>query len=260
MNRELTHQEASELLGAYALDALESHERDAVDAHVAGCGWCQAEATEHREVAALLSSGVAAPPPGLWDRISSAMEEVPPPLNLAAVTALKGRPRSSPRRDRRTVSMPARLVAAVSVAAVAIIGVAGLIGTGVLDREQSSRHPFALHGEELERTIAAAKADPTARRVDLRSGDGAIFAEAWMLADGRGYLVSNNLPRLDADKTYQLWAVEGIEKVSVGVLGPGPEASAFRASGPVTALAITAEDGGGARQPTADPLVVGRLA
>lgn len=276
MNGELEHREASELLGAYALDALDLDERDAVEAHMAGCGWCQAEFTEHREVAALLSSGVAVPPLGLWDRISSAMEEAPPPLDLSVVTAIsprhadavpsnslvrhRRRPRSSAQRDRRTVSMSARFVAAMSVAAVALFGVAGLVATGVLDDGPTAEQVALPHGQELQRTIAAAMADPAATKVSLRSGDGLLFADAWMLPDGRGYLVSNNLRPLASDRTYQLWALEGIDKISVGLLGPSPDATAFRATGPVTALAITEETGRGASQPTGDPLVVGNLA
>lgn len=276
MNGELDHREASELLGAYALDAVDSDERDTLEAHVAGCGWCQAEVMEHREVAALLTSSLAVPPPGLWPRISAAMEEQPPPLDLAAVVALKptdardllapGQARRSRRSrlwagdDGRIAGMPARAVAAVvAVAAVAVFGVAGLVGTGVLDGGESTPQAAAPHGEELGRTIAAAMADPAATRVALRSGDGQVFAEAWMLPDGRGYLVSNNLEPLPPDRTYQLWALEGIDKISVGILGPAPDATAFRATGPVTALAITEEAGGGAPQPTSDPLVVGRL-
>ena len=43
MERELTHDEAAELLGAYALDAVEADERDAIEHHLNECPRCRAE-------------------------------------------------------------------------------------------------------------------------------------------------------------------------------------------------------------------------
>jgi len=51
MGRELSHVEVVDLLGAYALDALEGDEREAVERHVAQCASCTAEIADHREVA-----------------------------------------------------------------------------------------------------------------------------------------------------------------------------------------------------------------
>ena len=47
MGRELSHEEVADLLGAYALDALEPAELQAVDRHVQGCRACLAEVAEH---------------------------------------------------------------------------------------------------------------------------------------------------------------------------------------------------------------------
>ena len=82
MGRELTHVEASELLGVFALDALDGDEREAVDRHLGGCRMCQVEVIEHLEVAAVLTAGLDRPPEGLWERISESLEDVPPPLTL----------------------------------------------------------------------------------------------------------------------------------------------------------------------------------
>src|SRR5687767_20703 len=89
MGRELSHAEVVDLLGAYALDALEPAELQAVDRHVQGCRACRAEVAEHREVAGLLTPGWGKPPAGLWDRIATSLEEKPPPLDLAPVIAMK---------------------------------------------------------------------------------------------------------------------------------------------------------------------------
>lgn len=254
MGRELDHREASELLGVYACDAVDGVEREALGLHITGCGWCQAEVVEHREVVALLTSGLEGPPAGLWERISGSLEETPPPLDLAAVVALNPHLRRQP--QRRVAAMVAALVA---VAAVLVVGVVGIVGSGVFKDDLPPSQVALVHGDVLQRTIDAAVADPAATKVELRSPDGALFADAWMLPDGRGYLVSNNLPRVGSERTYQLWALEGIDRVSVGLLGSGREPSAFRATGPITALAITEEMAGGVTSTVKDPLVVGIL-
>ncbi|MDQ4069764.1 MAG: zf-HC2 domain-containing protein, partial [Actinomycetota bacterium] len=89
MGRELTHEEATDLLGAYALDALEPAEHQEVDRHVQRCPACRAEVAEHREVAGLLTPGWEKPPPGVWGKIAASLEEAPPPLDMAPVIALK---------------------------------------------------------------------------------------------------------------------------------------------------------------------------
>src|SRR5918997_3027311 len=111
MGRELSHEEVAGLLGAYALDALEPAELQAVDRHVQGCQACLAEIAQHREVAGLLTPGWGKPPAGLWDRIAASLEESPPPLDLAPVMAMKPAPPPTPitdagsRRRRRTLGI-----------------------------------------------------------------------------------------------------------------------------------------------------------
>ncbi|HEX3947373.1 MAG TPA: anti-sigma factor, partial [Acidimicrobiales bacterium] len=78
MSTDMEHDEIIQLLGPYALDALDPDEAAAVDAHLRDCPRCQAEVDAHREVAAALATGAvvddAEPlPPGLWDRIADRM-------------------------------------------------------------------------------------------------------------------------------------------------------------------------------------------
>src|SRR5260221_6653406 len=81
-------QDIEELLGAYACDAVDPDERDAVERHLPGCPRCRAEVAELREVTALLANADAATPvpDGVWDRIASSLEETPPPLRLSVIT------------------------------------------------------------------------------------------------------------------------------------------------------------------------------
>ncbi len=241
----MNHFEVRELLGAHALDALDGDEQEAVDRHVRDCRACQTELAEHREVAAFLTPGWAAPPEGIWDRIAGSLEEKPPPLDLAPVVPL---------RARQGVG----LRAASMVAAVAAV-VIGLMGVKIVDDgRRLDRITAGVHSEELQQAANAALVDPRADKVALRSEDGAWFADAVMLENGTGYLVRHNLPPLSPDRTYQLWALNGTSKISVGTLGPSPEVAAFHATGAVWALAITDEPTGGVVTTDRAPVVLGR--
>ncbi len=245
--RRFGHAEVAELLGAYALDALEVDEARQVASHLADCPSCAAEVTQHREVAGLLAAGWLPAPDGVWEQIAEALEENPPPV--PDVLAL------APARRRRGVWARVATVAAV-VAALVI----GALGTRVFDDQRRLDDlAVALAGEELTRAANAAANHPDAVPVALRSADGSVEADAYLLPDGTGFLVSDTLAALDPAETYQLWAVVGTAKISLGVLGPDPGVSAFRVVGDVSALAITEEEAGGVVVSQRAPTVVGAV-
>ncbi|MDQ1416012.1 MAG: hypothetical protein QOF81_1625 [Acidimicrobiaceae bacterium] len=82
MERLTEHAELQELLGAYALDAVEPDEAAAIERHLPTCPRCRTELADHREVAALLGYAGGSAPSGLWDRIIASLEEPPPALRL----------------------------------------------------------------------------------------------------------------------------------------------------------------------------------
>ncbi len=250
MGRELNHAEAAEFLGAYALDALDEHERVQVERHVRDCGACQTEVSEHREVVAYLAPTSTRAPEGLWDRIAGSLEEIPPPLQMppAPVVPIE--------RARRRL-IPSRIAAAA--AAVAVVAAMGVVGVSVVDDEGPGREvAVEAPAAELDRTVKAAVADPRARRIELVSADKELRADTVVLPDGTGYLVSSNLPELGAGRTYQLWALVGTNKISVGVLGTKPGQSGFKAAADAWGFAITEETAGGVVATQNDPVVVGR--
>jgi anti-sigma factor RsiW len=249
MGRDLSHVEASELLGAYALDAIEGDERAALERHTEVCAACQQEVLGHREVAGLLTPGWAKPPEEVWERIAAALEETPPPLDMAPVIAMRP---AAPKRTRGFAV--AAMVAAVAAAVIAVLGV-----KVVDDGRRINELAQGAHADELQRTVNAALLDRDARQVDLRSSDGALSVQAVLLRDGTGYLVRDNLPRLSPDRTYQLWALVGTSRVSIGVLGADPNITGFKANGPLSGLAVTNEAAGGVVSTVRDPVVVGRV-
>ncbi|TML61703.1 MAG: hypothetical protein E6G17_09050 [Actinobacteria bacterium] len=240
----LNHAAIEELLGAYALDAVDDDERDAVERHLAECPRCRAEVTEHREVAALLANAGLPAPDGLWDRLAGVLDAPPPQLALAPVTP--------PRRRRRAVVGWA--AAAVAAAVVAVLGVTAITQGRRLDHALQ-----ALRQNGLLRAALAASTSTGARHAELASPDGRVLASAVLLRDGTGFLVRDDLTPLPADRTYQLWGIIGGDKISLGLLGRHPGVVAFRAAGDVAGFAVTAERAGGAVAPTGTPVIAGAV-
>lgn len=82
MERLTDHEELQGLLGAYALDAVEPDEAEALERHLTTCPRCRNELADHREVAALLGYAGVPAPSGVWDRIIASLEETPPVFNF----------------------------------------------------------------------------------------------------------------------------------------------------------------------------------
>jgi hypothetical protein len=251
MDRELSHDEAIELLGAYALDAVDGDEREALERHLQECPRCRAEVADHRTVASFLGSAGGPAPEGLWDRIAGSLEEAPPELRLAPVVPLQKA------RERRSV--PLWLGAAAGAVAAAVIAVLGVQVVHLNHQVDNLAAPQRADAVLLS-AATHAFADPTAWRASLRSSDGAVTAKAVVLADGSGFLVADSLPPLPSGRTYQLWAVAGGQKISAGVLGSRPGVVAFRyAASDVSAFAVTAERAGGVVSSANSPVVLGNV-
>lgn len=224
------------LIPLRALDALEPDERAAVDDAIAADASLAEELADYRAVAALLAEAVesdAPPTPsaGVWQAISRAVEgDRPPRSGLAPVVALERRRRWS------------RVSAAISIAAVAVsVGLA----IRVIDLENDSTAP------DVGRLAAEKVLEPGAEVLTLAAAEGHEGEEARIVvgADGLGYVVSDTLPALPADRTYQLWViVPGDEEprvVSAGVLGNDPDVAQFQTDGDIVGFAITDEVAGG---------------
>jgi hypothetical protein len=251
MERQLSHAEAVELLGAYALDAVDIDEREALEHHLHECPRCRAEVVDHRTVASFMGSAGGPAPEGLWDRIAGSLEEAPPELRLAPVVPLQQA------RDRRSVPLWVGAAAgAVAAAVIAVLGVQVVHLNNQVDNLAAPQRPDAA----LLSAATHALADPTARRASLRSSDGGVTAQAVVLPDGSGFLVADDLPALPSDRTYQLWAVAGGQKISAGVLGSRPRVVAFRyPAADVSAFAVTAERAGGVVSSANSPVVLGNV-
>jgi hypothetical protein len=250
------HAEVAELLGAYALHAVDDAERALVEDHLADCPKCRGEVADHILVATALGNRGGDAPEGLWDRIVGELDQAPPPMRVvvdeggtARVTSL------AERRRART-----RLAATVGSIAAAAVLIAGLGVQVVRQDDRIDELETAMTSDAVQEAATAALADPAGQRVQLVSADGSRVATAVLLPGGAGYLLRGDLPSLSGDRTYQLWGKTSGGLVSLGVLGAEPDAVvAFQAGDPVDLLAITEESAGGVQQSRNAPVVSGQF-
>ena len=251
----MAHHEIEELLGAYALDAVHPEEARLVEEHLVECPKCRAEVAEHREVAALLTSGSTEPvPDGVWDRIAADLGDTPPPVPIEVAFGQ--------RQVKRTVvrDRPVRALAGLAAAA-AILVVALMAGVLVNQRSQIDDLQGEVASAVEQDSVLALLEQPRTQVVSLHSEDGVAEARAVVGDDGDSLLLASGLPQLADGRTYQLWGLpDGRESmVSLGVLGADPDQAEFHVEGGITTLAITEEPGDGSTQPSSDPRVTGAL-
>jgi hypothetical protein len=245
---ERSGQGMDDLLGAFALDAVDPVERAMVERHLAADPVARAEVDEMRETAAVLASlprDEEGAPAGFWDRIAGAIGS-PAPERAA--------PQPIPiTRARRFNSVPARVFMPAAAAAAIVIAVLAV---------QVATRPSNQAGD-----VAAAYNHAVANgavAVNLRRTEtGPVAAEIALQRDGSGYLRNVRLAPLPAGKTYQLWAVVGSgtsqRAISAGVLGRDPSAAAFHVSGSPDAFAVTVEDAPGVVSSAQVPEAVGKV-
>lgn len=245
----MTEQEIEELLGAYALDAIEPAERAEVEAHLAICPQCRAEVAAHREVAALMANSSIAVPEGLWDRIAGELSpELPEPM-LDSKHLIAHLPNNEHLRKRSPAFIGAMIAAAAVIIVIALLSV------------QVANLSRQVHtGGSTPSGIAAAVQSVLShqhRSVVLTSTNKKFDATVAVGPNGDAYWVSSNLALLGRSKTYQLWTiVRGTTVVSLGVLGPNPKtATGFRLEPDMRRLMVTIEPEGGTPQPTSPVLV-----
>jgi anti-sigma-K factor RskA len=268
----MSHDEASDLLAVFALDAVDSDEHEEIEAHLAVCPRCRAELDAHRDVAAALGNSVESLPEGLWSSIASRLprpDEEPPPMptllrDEAPPAAPASEERSSRgfRTPRRTSSSSHRRASrgrllSVASLAVAAAAVAAVLGVNLV--HANSR--ISNLQQAPTASAAAALRKPGHVVVNVESTRHVELAQFVVLPTGQGYLVKSNLPTLSAAKTYQLWGVINGRAISLGLLGQAPHAAAFSLAGSPqpSKLGITVEPAGGSVVPTGAMLAAGTV-
>jgi anti-sigma-K factor RskA len=225
-----------ELLGAYALDAVDDDERARVEDYLEINPRAAEEVRQHREVATMLAFTGMDAPDGVWSRIESEIESTAPAPGpeLAKVFALE-RPAAAP-ADRTPRRTPVWLLGAAAALALVVAGAVVVAGT----RSDPNDDPIA-------EAYASAEADRDSIRTELVAEGNDAVAVGLIDQDGHGYLDGSALPPLADGETYQLWGViaDNGDVVSLGILGRQPELETFTIESDVSALAVTIEQAPG---------------
>jgi hypothetical protein len=290
----MSHEELQELLGAYALDAVEPEDATRVEQHLEVCPRCRDELRCHREVVGVLAYAGQEAPPGLWDRVVAGVHQededagAPPQLRpLPGAGAGPTIPGWTPWITRRAVRTSGRAAGpgrasgraagpgrasgrapgfrlASFVAAAALV-VVGLLAAQVVALEHRTDHLgaeiSAMAYQPSMATVQAALSVPGAKKVVLRPVSGGTSSlDAVILPGGTGYLYGVHLAPLDPEHTYQLWGIVGSERISYGLIGSHPApVTAFQVAQGVQALAVTEEVAGGVVSTANAPVVVGMV-
>ncbi|HXT22923.1 MAG TPA: anti-sigma factor [Thermoanaerobaculia bacterium] len=251
-----------ELVAAHALGALDAEERAGLERHLAGgCPVCGPELEAMERVA----EAIALSPPPVQPRPEVRRQLLE---RAAAVVPLR----------RRLTRRSSGAVWAVA-ASVAVLLLAGALAWGVslqqrLAREQRARAALAadlataraqlqhVEGERvtLLRHLAVLGASRL-QQVQLAALPPAPTASGRMFVDpgsGKALFSAAGLPRLQPNRTYQLWFIAGGKPVSAGTFDIGASGQGQllveRAPPPaeVQAWAVTVEPAGGVPQPTGE--------
>jgi anti-sigma-K factor RskA len=223
-----------QMIGPYALDALEADDRSRFEAHLAQCEQCRVELAGFQSTAARLGEAEATPPPpGLRDRLVGLVTETP--QERPVVTALAQRS-----RVRRV--LPRIALAAASAAAV--VGIGGFVV------EHQRADDLSADQSHLTSVMSAPDASTTEAEV---TGGGALKVIA-SHDRNEAVVVGTSLADLSSDRTYQVWRMHDGKPTSVGLLGHGPGLLYVDDLDGADAFAITVEPAGGSDQPTSDPI------
>jgi anti-sigma factor RsiW len=214
--------ELHDLTAAYALDALDPHEVEEYEAHLATCERCRAELAQFAPTTAALAYAVTPkdPPAELRDRI------------LAAARA--DRPNVVPLRPRAARAGTRALVAVAAVAACAAVGL-GIWNVSLHNRLDHAQQQ-ALRSLPLSGATGSAIVGP----------------------GGHASLVVAHLQAAPSGKTYEAWVMRGTSAAPAGLFRGGSQTTVVplsRRVPPGSRVGVTLEPAGGSAQPTGTPLI-----
>jgi anti-sigma-K factor RskA len=251
------HEQYSEDLALYALDALRGEDRVRVDEHLATCAACRLELEQLRGDTALLALSTAGPRPP-----QRARQRL---LDAVAREARVPRVVQTSRQRSWWGALGWAATAAVVIFALSLWREnSALKGSLASLGSQAAKNAGEL--EELRR-IAAPILEPEAQRVTLVSTTTPPQPQgkAFYLKN-RGSLVflANNMPTLPAQKAYELWLIPASgAPIPAGVFKPDAHGSASVVNPPLPggveakAFAITVENEAGAATPTMPIVMMG---
>lgn len=197
------------LAAAYALDALEPHEREEFEAHYESCEVCRNDVVEFRTTMAHIAGAFATPPASsvkakVMAEIATTRQLSP---TVAPVVDLAARAR------RRTWTA---LGAAAAAVVLVVVGVVALTGRD--------------DGETYAADLARVMEQPDAAMAHLDNMEGATgsFKIAWSESLGEAVLIGEDLPEAPDHMGYELWLITPDQSMAMYVLDPADGGSVHR--------------------------------
>ncbi|GHG43199.1 anti-sigma factor [Streptomyces zaomyceticus] len=237
------------LTGAYALDALDSEEHEAVRRHLAECPSCAQEVLEFAETVARLGAAVAVPTPatlrsGVLERIATVRQEPPPTTRAARI-----------RNGRRGFHRWSHWALAACIAAAAGLGGVAVRQHGLAEdaRQETAR------ARQANDAVAEVLAAPDARVSTSRIDGGAVGTVVVSASLDRAVFAASGMAPPPPGKVYQLWYDDGGAMRSAGLMDVGATAGATLLEGPVdgaSGVGVTVEPAGGSPSPTSAPVAL----
>ena len=224
------------LSGAYALNALSPEEAEQFRTHLEACAACSQEVRELQEAAATMGATEAAVPPAY--------------LRARVLTAVDQTPQLPPHVTRgNVVKFARRLWGTVLLAAAAVVViVAGAIGITQIGDGQDDQQSLLA-----DAVVEVFQADD-AHRATMETSNGGEISVATSPELGEMAVDTHELPPLDEQHVYQLWAIQKGTVSSVGIL-EREKGAAMEMPTPDTEVSITVEPAGGSAQPTSEPIM-----
>ncbi len=274
-------EELDELLGAFALDAVDEHERAAVERYLERSPSAREEVRNHYEVAMALATTPGQAPMALWDRIEANMQpnhsQTVADGSIVGSGAENGKENGIKKGAKVYVFPGVRWIApaaaAVLIASFATISIrqhrtiTGLRSDVAIAQESARSNQ--VRAEKVERLLTTATAKEriiqqllatsgtTVAHLDTPSGVPVV--EVILAPDGQGYLVSKALPTLASGRTYQLWGVADDVVLSLGVFGSAPKTLEFAAHERWTKFVLTEEQSPGVPTSSQPAFAVGEV-
>lgn len=253
-------------LAAYALDALNDAERQAVDDHLSRCYACRAELAGHHETLSVLA-GDETPPAAVWQRIAVGIgaDDLPDPHGEGPSTGTASAPVEAVDVESETRSGPDVADAGPEVPPVTSLAEARqrrpsrirwLAAAGSLSAAAAAGavFGFAMGNSDDDGGGGAdisALADQASEQLATLQGSGGQPVARVVADEDGAYIVLEGLQNLPEGQAYQLWSLTGPQPVSLGMLGrDGTNTVAFRLPPTITNLAISVAPTSGDTSPT----------
>jgi anti-sigma-K factor RskA len=252
----MNEQEFAELAAGHALGALSDDDARAFAAALAEHPEWTPLVDQDAATAAALAEAVddVAPPAHLRAELLARIAAPAPPAPDAAETLFADVAAPPPAGEAPESAPPKRgwparawFALAASIALIAAIG----IGATVIV-QQSLRTPAVVALDQIE-------AAPDAQKASATVAEGGSATLHWSESLGKAVLVTEGLPDIGSDESFEMWFVRGDAATPAGVFAGGDSTTALLSPGmkPGDVIAVTVEPAGGSPdgQPSSDPIL-----